>query len=110
VTPELVELVAHVTEGLGADAAVLRQQAEAATVMSSSPTMVDLAVPTSLPRCSLDDGPTPGAAVVYAGGELVGEILVWIRSGYLTSLEQAWYTDEPPTAWPSPADVRVDES
>lgn len=104
---EVVNLIAHITAPLGAESNALAQQAAAATITRSSSTMLDLAVPAELPTVNLDDGPTPGEALVYDGDQLVGELLVWVRSGRLIGLEQAWYTDDPPSTWPAPDRVRV---
>ncbi len=42
------------------------------------------------------------------GGEPVGEILVWTSDGYLTALEYAWYSDDPPVEWPDPAWLTIE--
>jgi hypothetical protein len=106
--PGLIELVAHIVEPLGDEAAVLREQAESAVVVSYSPTMVDVTVPDVAVRSALADGPTPGRAIVYDDRDQpVGEVLLWVRSGLMIGLEQAWFTDEPPVAWPSPSQVRL---
>ncbi len=103
----LIELIAHIVEPLGGEAAVLLEQAKSAVVVLYSPTRVDVTVPDVAVRSALPDGPTPGRAIVYDNRDQpVGEILVWIRSGLMIGLEQAWFTDEPPTAWPSPSQVR----
>ena len=53
--------------------------------------------PTQVP-----DGPLPVRALVTdANGQTTGEILVWMENGYLSSAEHAWYTDDPPLAWPA---------
>lgn len=83
-------------------------QAQSARVTSYSPTMVDVIVPEDRPVSSLPDGPTPGhALVVDATGELIGEVLVWIRGGRLIGLEQAWFTEYPPATWPEPSQIRL---
>lgn len=104
---EIVELIAHVARLTGGASIALRSQAEAATVVRSSATMVDVTVPPDLPEIDVPDGPVPGTALVYEREQLVGELLVWIRNGRLIGLEQAWYTDEPPLSWPTPKAVRV---
>jgi len=70
--------------------------------------MVDLEPPGDVPPIPLNDGPVPVRALVYDSGEQpTGEILLWVRSGMLVGIEQAWFTDEPPSEWPSPARVRL---
>jgi hypothetical protein len=87
----------------GEPAQVLETQAREALVIREVPgRMIDLEVPASAQPCDCADGPLPArAAVVRQGGELVGELLVWVRDGRLVGIEQAWFTDEPPTRWPS---------
>lgn len=104
---DILALIAHVTKPLGDVSTALKQQAEAATIVRYSPTMLDVTVPPETAGVDLPDGPTEGQALVYDGEQLVGEVLVWIRSGRLIGLEQAWYTEEPPTSWPPPDRVRV---
>ena len=104
---EMLQLIAHVTRLIGEASVTLQRQAEVAIVVRSSATMLDVTVPSDLPAVDLPDGPTPGRALVYEREQLVGEILVWIRDGRLIGVEQAWYTDEPPQAWPNPEAVRV---
>lgn len=104
---EIVQLIAHVTLLMGEASVMLLRQAEAAIVVGSSATMLDVSVPSDLATVDVPDGPTPGSALVYEREQLVGELLVWIRDGRLIGLEQAWYTDEPPQSWPDPEAVRV---
>lgn len=104
---DILALIAQATTPLGDGATGLIRQAAAATVVRSSPTMLDLAVSPEIPEVAIEDGPTPGRALIYDGVKLVGELLVWVRAGRLIGLEQAWYTDEPPTNWPTPDRVVV---
>lgn len=53
-------------------------------------------------------GPVPGRFPVQHGGELLGELLVWLRGGRLAGLEYAWVTDTAPTGMPEPEDVFVE--
>jgi hypothetical protein len=105
--PDFVTLLVHVATPLGAASATLMRQAEAATVVRFSATMVDVLVPSEEPLLMLGDGPVPTHALVYEGDSLVGELLVWVRSGRLIGVEQMWYTAQPPTGWPSPDQVKV---
>ena len=103
----ILDLVACVTAPLGELSDVLVGQAAVAQVVACSPTVIDVVTPEDAVSVDLDDGPTPGRALVYSEGQLVGEVLVWIRAGRIIGLEQAWYTDVPPSRWPSRAEMRV---
>jgi hypothetical protein len=106
-TADMQRLIAHLTSPLAETSVKLQRQAEAATVIRYSATMLDVEVPSDIPVVDLPDGPAPATALVYDQGQLVGELLVWIRDGRLIGLEQAWYTDDPPQSWPSPEMVRI---
>jgi hypothetical protein len=57
----------------------------------------------------LPDGPVPGTAWVEdPDGRPVGTLVAWISSGYLSALEYAWVTDDPPTALPRVERIRVE--
>lgn len=104
---EIVALIAHITAPLGDKSEALTRQAASATIIRASSTMLDVAVQGELPAAHLADGPTPGRALVYDGDQLVGEVLVWVGCGQLIGIEQAWFTDDAPSAWPTPDRVRV---
>jgi hypothetical protein len=106
-TADILQLIAHVTTPLGDAAVKLQRQAEVASVVRSTATMLDVTVPSDFPAVDLPDGPAPGRALVYDREQLVGELLLWVRDGRLIGLEQAWYTDDPPQSWPMPEVVRV---
>lgn len=76
-----------------------------ATIVSYSPTMIDIRVDEKAPLAPLGYGPISGRAFVRRHGVYVGELLLWVRDGKVTGLEQAWYTDEPPVDWPSTSDA-----
>jgi len=40
-------------------------------------------------------------------GDPIGLIVVWLEQGALAGLEYAWFTDEPPTEWPSDDQISV---
>jgi hypothetical protein len=62
---------------------------------------VDLAVPTTVDRAPVPDGPIRnGSEVRDEAGEYVGEVIVWATDGYLSAIEYAWVTDAPPTSLP----------
>ncbi len=105
---DILRLIAHVTAPLGDQSVNLQRQAEVATVVRYSPTMLDLTVPADVAEVDLPDGPATGRALVYDRDHLVGEVLVWLRGGRFIGLEQAWYADYPPVSWPSPDMVRVE--
>ena len=100
----LQELVRHIAEGCGLphdDLLALDEQLSRAKVTGSKATMIDLEIPPDAPRVTVLDGPLPiGAYVVDKTGQAVGEVLVWVKSGTLQGAEQAWWTDQPPGAWP----------
>jgi hypothetical protein len=85
------------------DADHLITQFDSATVNpDSGPTFLDLAVPRTAPRSVAADGPLPGRYLLHSEtGELEGEVVLWMSEGHLSGLELAWYTDDPPTEWPS---------
>lgn len=99
----LMRVIAEVS---GEDARSLEMQAVCATVTKNiRARMIDLQVHSGAP-CVYESGPLPArGAVVPAGGELVGELIIWIREGWLSGIEQAWFTDEPPGDWPSPDEL-----
>ena len=72
--------------------------------------MIDFEIPEDAPRCGFSDGPLPVRTMVAGeGGQLAGEFIVWVKDGGLVGIEQAWFTDEPPTCWPTAvASVEVD--
>jgi hypothetical protein len=57
-----------------------------------------------------EHGPVPMRAVVEdEGGRIVGELLIWTKAGYLSALEHAWFTDEPPRELPPVQRIRIGE-
>jgi hypothetical protein len=59
------------------------------------------------PPADVPDGVLPVDAQVHVGGVFVGEILLWITGGLLSSVEYAWVTDEPPATLPPAENVTV---
>ena len=87
---------------------VLARQLAAAR-LTVTPTEVLVSPPPGTAAADLPDGPVPARGLVDSPeGEPVGEILVWVQDGLVTSAEHAWYTDDPPTAWPPPRSVTVE--
>lgn len=94
------------TVGGGDLTASMRAQIASLRGVSGPVTMLELEIsseapPIDLPSCPYK-GPRGGVriAVVDAGGESVGGILLWLDDGYLTTLEYFWYTDMPPAELP----------
>ena len=89
-------------------AEVLEAQSRVAAVVGGLPTMLELSVPDDAPGVSVPDGPLPVRAVATGEtGEPIGEVLVWIAAGYLSALEYAWYTVDPPSGFPCPSVLRA---
>lgn len=106
----LIQIVAYASALLGEESTRLIDQARAAVVTEFSPTMVDVEVPATLIPVDLPDGPIPGRFIIERGGEEMGEVLIWLRSGRLIGLEQAWWSDTRPSSWPSTSSIRRDAS
>jgi len=65
--------------------------------------------PDSASQSPLADGPTPARAIIVdESGELLGELIVWVRSGRLSALEYAWVTDEMPDRLPSVDEITIE--
>jgi hypothetical protein len=62
------------------------------------------------PRSTFERGPVPGHAwVLAAGGSPIGTMLVWVDDGYISALEYAWVSDEPPIELPEVDQIRLGE-
>lgn len=89
----------------------LRAQLATAQVTSEVPgRMLDVQVPGSVPSVPAPDGPLRPIPTVVDDGEATGELLVWVKGGRLVGLERPWWTDEAPTDWPSPDDLRFPDA
>jgi hypothetical protein len=87
----------------------LAAQIEHARVVGGLATLLDLEVPPTAAIAARDDGPIPVRAFVEApDGHVQGEVLVWVKGGYLSGVEFAWYTDDAPLEMPSPDRLRVE--
>ena len=96
------------SEAMDIGGEALAMQAAAAQATSVSPTYIEVEVPAECPLGPWPDGPLPlSPTVVDEHADPVGSILVWVSDGRISLLEQAWYTDAPPTQWPLPNRVRV---
>jgi hypothetical protein len=91
------------------DVDALRAQIPFAQVVEgpeSLPTDLDLAVSGAAPA-AVKDGPLPGWAVVMClSGEPTGHLDLWIKDGYLASIEHSWFTEEMPEEFPTPDRLR----
>lgn len=91
------------------DAEALRAQIPFAQVVEGTPTLptyLHLAVSGAQPA-ACKDGPLPGGAVVMSpSGEPTGFLDLWVRNGYLATVEHAWVTDEMPQEFPLPDSLR----
>jgi hypothetical protein len=86
----------------------LLRQVAGVRVTGGPVTMLDLTVADVPPCTSCPDGPVPLSAIVNdKGGEPMGELLVWVKDGYLSGLEFAWWGDTPPHRLPALSQVRV---
>lgn len=104
----VLNLLLVIADALGEAGLPLAVQARHARVTAYSPTYIDLEVPSSCDLGTWSDGPLDVKPLVTGeAGEPAGEVLVWISGGRMTLLEQAWFTDDPPTVWPSIENVRV---
>jgi hypothetical protein len=93
------------------DVTVLLAQAANLKVSGGIPTFIDLKGNAAAARATIPNGPIPVRALVYSrSGELQGEILLWVRDGYLSALEFAWFTDETPTKFPLPEQLQIERS
>ena len=101
VPPAAVLILLAVSEVMDEGGEALAAQAGAARATSVSLTYIDVEVPADCPLVPGPDGPLPlSPTVVDEYGNPAGSILVWISDGRISMLEQAWYTDAPPTHWP----------
>lgn len=73
-------------------------------------TMLRLDIPPGAPRLPLADGPMTGFYVLDDRGQSTGELLLWFEEGRPSTLEYAWYTEEPPAALPEPHRVVIREA
>jgi len=87
----------------------LAAQVPEARVTGGLPTFLDLDVPRAASASVFKTGPIPVKGFVYSPeGEVEGEVLVWVEDGYLSGIENAWYTDEAPSEMPALNRVRLE--
>jgi hypothetical protein len=87
----------------------LRAQLDTATGTGETPGQtIHFKIPPQAPPTPLPDGPLAlPALVVDASGTPIGEILLWIRDGYLSTVERAWFTGDTPDTWPDAAELDI---
>lgn len=89
----------------------LMAQADRLGAATGPVTMLQLGVLADAPRSRYPNGPVQvDAEVSDADGASVGELLVWVEDGFLSTLEFTWWTDEPPTELPALHRVTVTAS
>ena len=111
ISPEEALLIAAIaSRSREHDASRLDDQIEGAVVVNEAPWIIDITPRKGSAATSIANGPLAGEANVYSGGRYQGEIIIWIQDGYLNGLEYAWVTDEPPTRWPRPDEVKIIEA
>ncbi len=103
---ELIELLARCATVPAAKELV--DQIACTRVVGGIPTLLDLQVSRSARSAAVKDGVIPVRAFVEdPDGETIGEVIVWVKDGYLSGLEYAWFTDEPPSAMPAKETIRL---
>jgi hypothetical protein len=61
-------------------------------------TMLDHRVTGPTSASPFTDGPIPLTVMVLGSADAtIGELLIWVNNGYLSALEFAWWSDDPPT-------------
>jgi hypothetical protein len=79
----------------------LRVQAGHVRAIYGRVTELELEV-SDAPAAPIKDGILPVSAhVVDETNDVIGFITVWVKDGYLSSLEYSWVTDHMPTEYPS---------
>lgn len=108
IPPPVLDLIESIIDHLPeADRSVLLAQARSADVVEEIPgRAIDFVVDSGASRSSTPDGPVqPIPAVIGQDGRLVGELILWIQSGYLIGLEQPWFGESPLELWPRVSDL-----
>lgn len=86
----------------------LSRQAQSVKVVGGPMTMIDLRADEHLPPSAFADGPVPlTIGVSGAPRNAIGELLIWVEHGYLSGLEFAWWTDDPPDRLPNLDQIEV---
>lgn len=86
----------------------LARQVPRVGVVGGPITMLELRVSQATPASTFTDGPIPlSTEVSDESGMPIGELLIWVDGGYLSALEFAWWTDDPPHQLPTPSRLKV---
>lgn len=86
----------------------LQDQVTHAAVTGGSRFVLDIFVAAEVAPSSAGAGPIPTRVLVLGDqGDPLGEVIVWVADGYLSGLEYAWFTDDPPSALPNPDQLVV---
>lgn len=86
----------------------LARQAMSSSVVGGPITMLEIRSDRTLGAAAFADGPIPlSMEVSNSAGDLIGELLVWVENGYLSGLEFAWWTVDPPNELPLADRVNV---
>ena len=86
----------------------LLRQVQSVDVVGGPVTMLDLRVGERTLASPCPDGPAPlSAMVIDPAGTSNGELLLWVEDGFLSALEYAWWTSDPPEHLPSVDHVQV---
>lgn len=92
----------------GPGAAGLLGQLDSGVMVRGPVTMLELEVPGAVAPAATPDGPIGIRAIVESPeGEVLGELIIWVQRGFLSGLEYAWYSDDPPDALPDPTRIRT---
>jgi hypothetical protein len=89
----------------------LRQQAVTAVVVSrcdcGCPTF-DVATGPETPAADMPDGPAPvGLRIAPVSDEPPGDVILFLKSGRLSSVEYVYYSDRVPSEWPDESRLTV---
>jgi len=111
-TPSERAILFRILDGASFEgASELRGQIPNTEVIGGIDTFFHLEVTRPAPISGCEDGPIPVRAFVDGPeGEIEAEMLVWVKGGYLSGLEQAWMTDEAPAEMPAADRIRIDSS
>ncbi len=91
------------------DGELLLRGLNGALVRNATAWILDIkATEPETPGANIADGPLPIRACVSDNGGYKGELIVWITAGRISGLEFAWASDEPPTRWPQPHEMKIE--
>jgi hypothetical protein len=103
-------LLHKILQGSGASEMLVEQIQHARVTGDSTATFLRLAMRGGQPASGVRDGPLTGRYPVGNQGQVLGEIIIWLRGGWLAGVEFAWVTDASPAGMPNADDVTVEVS